>query len=109
MSVPIAELLLNAKRPIIHAGQGVLYSGATKELVRLAELVQVPVLTTNTGKGAFPENHPLSLGASVVSAPKMMFHFLKNADCVVAMGSSLTRNHWAPQIPTRQDHPSLHE
>ena len=96
----IAELLLNAKRPIIHAGQGVLYSGATKELVRLAELVQVPVLTTNTGKGAFPENHPLSLGASVVSAPKMMFHFLKNADCVVAMGSSLTRNHWAPQIPS---------
>jgi acetolactate synthase I/II/III large subunit len=57
------------------------------------------VLTTNTGKGAFPENHALSLGASVVSAPKMMFHFLKRADVVVAMGSSLTRNHWAPQIP----------
>jgi acetolactate synthase-1/2/3 large subunit len=95
----VAELLLNAKRPIIHAGQGVLYSGATKELVRLAELVQAPVLTTNTGKGAFPENHPLSLGASVVSAPKMMFHFLRKADCIVAMGSSLTRNHWAPQIP----------
>ena len=35
-----------------------------------------PVLTTNTGKSGFPENHPLSLGATVVSAPKMMFHFL---------------------------------
>ena len=95
----IAEILLKSKRPIIHAGQGVLYAGATAELVRFAELIQAPVLTTNTGKGAFPEHHPLSLGASVVSAPKMMFHFLRNCDCIVGMGSSLTRNHWAPQIP----------
>ena len=94
-----AELLLKTKRPVVHAGQGVLYSGATKELVRLAELLQAPVLTTNTGKGAFPENHPLSLGAFVVSAPKMGFHFLKHADCILGIGTSLTRNHWAPQIP----------
>lgn len=95
----VAEILLKTKRPVIHAGQGVLYSGATKELVRFAELLQAPVLTTNTGKGAFPENHPLSLGAFVVSAPKMGFHFLKQADCIIGMGTSLTRNHWAPQIP----------
>ena len=93
-----AEIILKSKNPVIHAGQGVLYAGATRELVKFAELIRAPVLTTNTGKGAFPENHPLSLGASVVSAPKMMFHFLKQADCVIGMGSSLTRNHWAPQI-----------
>lgn len=95
----IVEILLKTKRPVIHAGQGVLYSGASKELVRFAELLQAPVLTTNTGKGAFPEHHPLSLGAFVVSAPKMGFHFLKHADCIVGMGSSLTRNNWAPQVP----------
>ncbi len=95
----VAALLLNAKSPIVHAGQGVLYAGATKELVRLAELLQAPVLTTNTGKGAFPENHPLSLGACVVSAPKMAFHWIKKADVILGMGTSLTRNHWAPQIP----------
>jgi len=95
----VAEILLKAKNPIIHAGQGVLYSGATAELVKLAELLRAPVLTTNTGKGAFPEHHPLSLGASVISAPKPAFHFLRKADVIVAMGSSLTRNHWAPQIP----------
>ena len=95
-----AAIILKSKNPVIHAGQGVLYAGATEELVKFAELIRAPVLTTNTGKGAFPENHPLSLGASVVSAPKMMFHFLRQADCVIGMGSSLTRNHWAPQIPT---------
>ena len=95
----VAELLLAAKNPIIHAGQGILYSGATKELVKLAELLQAPVLTTNTGKGAFPENHPLSLGACVVSAPVMAFHWIKKADVILGMGTSFTRNHWAPQIP----------
>jgi acetolactate synthase I/II/III large subunit len=95
----VAEKLLKSRRPVIHAGQGVLYAGATAELVKLAELIRAPVLTTNTGKGAFPENHPLALGAAVVSAPKTLFHFLKHADCIVGMGSSLTRNHWAPQIP----------
>jgi acetolactate synthase-1/2/3 large subunit len=95
----VAELLLKAQCPIIHAGQGVLYAGATAELVKLAELLQAPVLTTNTGKGAFPESHPLSLGASVVSAPRPVFDYIKKADVVIAMGSSLTRNPWAPQVP----------
>jgi acetolactate synthase-1/2/3 large subunit len=95
----VAEALLKAKAPVIHAGQGVLYAGATKELVRLAELLDAPVLTTNTGKSAFPENHPLSLGAAVVSAPKGVSHFLNKADCIVAVGSSLTRTPWGPKVP----------
>lgn len=96
----IADLLLNSQNPVIHAGQGVLYSGATPELTTFAELIQAPVLTTNTGKGAFPEDHPLSLGAFVVSGTKHGFHFLKQADVVLGIGSSLTRNNWAPQIPS---------
>src|SRR5207253_1601931 len=57
-----AQVLVQARRPIIHAGQGVLYAEATEELVELAELLQVPVMTTLEGKSAFPEDHPLSLG-----------------------------------------------
>ena len=94
----VAQVLLKASAPVIHAGQGVLYAGATKELVKLAELLDAPVLTTNTGKSAFPENHPLSLGAAVVSAPKGVNHFLKKADRVVAIGSSLTRTPWGPKV-----------
>lgn len=95
----VAELLLAARCPVIYAGQGIMYAGATPALVCLAELIQAPVLTTNTGKGAFPEDHPLSLGAAVNSAPKTMFHFLKKADPLIGLGTSLTRNNWGPKVP----------
>ena len=49
-----AQALLNAENPIIHAGQGVMYAGATDELVEFAELTQIPVMTTMAGKSAFP-------------------------------------------------------
>ena len=57
-----ARALLSAQRPVITAGQGVLYAEATDQLVELAEYLQIPVMTTLEGKSAFPENHPLSLG-----------------------------------------------
>ncbi|HLH75729.1 MAG TPA: thiamine pyrophosphate-requiring protein [Candidatus Binataceae bacterium] len=95
----MAELLLAAKCPVIHAGQGILYAGASAELVKLAELIDAPVLTTNTGKSAFPEDHPLSLGGSAISAPKAAFHFLRQADPIVGIGTSFSRTPWGPQIP----------
>src|SRR5438067_832873 len=57
-----ARMLVEAKRPVIEAGQGVLYAEATPELIELAELLQAPVMTTLEGKSAFPEDHPLALG-----------------------------------------------
>ena len=59
-----AKALLTAKRPVIQAGQGVLYAEGTPELVELAELVQIPVYSTLAGKSAFPERHPLALGSA---------------------------------------------
>jgi acetolactate synthase-1/2/3 large subunit len=57
-----AELLSRAERPLIMAGNGVIQSGATEELRVLAELLGVPVITTLHGLGAFPQDHPLSIG-----------------------------------------------
>ncbi|MFW9849808.1 MAG: thiamine pyrophosphate-binding protein, partial [Candidatus Thorarchaeota archaeon] len=51
--------LANAESPVILAGGGVLRAGATSELVTLAETLAIPVVTTLSGKGAFPEDHPL--------------------------------------------------
>ena len=57
-----AALLNDAVRPLIMAGNGVIQSGATVELLALAECTGIPVITTLHGMGAFPESHPLSLG-----------------------------------------------
>ena len=95
-----AEAILAAERPIIHAGQGVLYAEATDELVRVAEFLQAPVMTTLAGKSGFPENHPLSVGAGATSIPATVYHFLNRADLVFGIGCSFTKSNFATPIPS---------
>ena len=92
-------MLLAAKNPLILAGQGVHYAEAGEQLAALAELIPAPVATTNPGKSAIPENHPLSLGASTRSRPKMYTDFMAKADLVLAIGSSLTKTPFGPGVP----------
>ena len=91
--------LLNAERPVIWAGQGVLYADACEELKTLAELTQIPVITTMQGKSAFPDDHPLALGSANRTAPKAVFKWLGLADAVLAIGSGLTRTGFGLPIP----------
>ncbi len=94
-----ARMLLAAERPLLWAGQGVLYAEASEALTALAELLPAPVVATNPGKSAFPETHPLACGASTRSGPRMLFEFLGRADLVFAVGTSLTRTPFGPEIP----------
>ncbi len=88
-----ARLLLDASCPMILAGQGVLYAGATDELIRLAEMLGAPVMTTVDGKSAFPENHPLALGSGGNVFTGQGRHFLHaRADVVLAIGCGLNRH-----------------
>ena len=95
----IAQVLLKADNPVIHAGQGCLYAEAWDELQEIAELLQAPVMTTLPGKSAFPEDHPLSLGASAVSTTKQVSHFLQKADLVFGIGTSFTRTSYGKTVP----------
>jgi thiamine pyrophosphate-dependent acetolactate synthase large subunit-like protein len=97
-----AKALVGAKRPIIHAGQGVLYAEATPELIELAELIQAPVYSTLAGKSAFPELHPLALGSAEAAMSGAACHFIKEADVVFAVGASLTKHSMATNIPGRK-------
>ena len=96
----VAQVLLKASNPVIHAGQGTLYAEAWNELQELAELLQAPVMTTLPGKSAFPEDHPLALGASAVSTTKPISHFLQKADVVFGIGCSFTRTNYGKTIPS---------
>ncbi|MBI4290760.1 MAG: hypothetical protein HY661_04690 [Betaproteobacteria bacterium] len=89
------KTLLEARDPLLHVGEGVLYADATSELLQFAEFAQVPVLTTLKGKSAFPENHPLSVGVRGAHAE----HFLRKADLLFSVGSSLFPNRFSHAVP----------
>jgi len=86
----VAELLVNARQPLIYAGQGIHYAQAWAELRELAELLEAPVATSLQGKSAFPENHPLSLGAGGLRFPDAVDHFIKKSDVIFGVGCSFS-------------------
>jgi acetolactate synthase-1/2/3 large subunit len=95
----LIEALLKSSSPIIVAGQGVLYSQASTELVEFSELAQLPVMTTLAGKSAFPENHPLALGTGGLTAPLTVRRFLESTDFGLGIGTSFTRNTFTTPMP----------
>ncbi len=94
------DALAAAERPVLHVGQGVLFAEASGELVALAEALDAPVITTMPGKSAFPEDHPLSVGASSITKPAHLLEAYKEADCIFAIGSSLTRTVYGTSLPS---------
>ncbi|HIM37469.1 MAG TPA: hypothetical protein EYM38_05510 [Dehalococcoidia bacterium] len=87
-----ADILCNARFPVLNVGGGVLSAEAWDEALELAEMLSMPVATTLVGKGAFPENHPLSLGGGVYPRSKyasgQALHINRKADAVLAVGNS---------------------
>lgn len=81
------SLLLSSTKPVILAGGGVIISSAFAELQSLAELLMIPVVTTFKGKGAFQENHPLSLGPIGMHGHAEANKIMSEADCVLAIGT----------------------
>src|SRR3954454_25009640 len=94
-----AEAILAARRPIVLAGQGVLYAEATAQLVELAELADIPVATTLNGKSAFPEDHPLALGTAARTRPSTVDRAFAEADLVVGVGTSFTPSLYITPLP----------
>jgi thiamine pyrophosphate-dependent acetolactate synthase large subunit-like protein len=94
-----AAALVSAQRPVIVAGQGVLFARATDELRSLAELIGAPVVTTMNGKSAFPEDHPLALGAAGATGTEAAATFLGQADLIFGAGTSFSVTPFTQPLP----------
>ncbi|NQX01837.1 biosynthetic-type acetolactate synthase large subunit, partial [bacterium] len=81
------EMIANAKRPVILAGQGCMIARADKELMHLAETLNCPVVSTLLGKGVFPENHPLSLGMLGMHGTAYANKAMVECDLLINVGS----------------------
>ena len=81
-----AELIRNAKRPIILAGHGVMQSNAMEQVRALAERSQTPVALTLLGLGAFPASHPLNMGMMGMHGEAWDNHAIQEADLLIACG-----------------------
>jgi len=84
------EILSQAKRPIIMAGNGVHLSKSHPQLQRLAEIWGAPVATSFKGKSAMNETHPLSLGMAGVYGQEVANKLVGEADAIVIVGAKLT-------------------
>ena len=94
-----AAALVEAKSLVIYAGQGIHYARAWEPLKDLAELLGAPVATSLQGKSAFPEDHPLALGAGGNAFPPMVPHFLEKADLIFGIGCSFTETAFGITMP----------
>src|SRR5690242_14252625 len=102
--VAAVELLAQAERPVIVSGGGVRASAAAKELVALAEALQIPVATSLNGKDSIPANHPLSVGVVGTYSRESANRVVNRADLVCFVGTEtggMTTHFWAvPKIGT---------
>ena len=94
-----AKALVEARRPVIYAGQGVHWAEAYAELKALAELLAAPVCTSLEGKSAFDETHPLALGSGGAAIPAPVRHFLDGSDVIFAVGASLSDTSFGVKMP----------
>lgn len=92
------DALKGAKKPLVIAGGGVLYSGASAELTSFVEAAGIPVCETQGGKSSLPDTHPLNMAAVGVTGTSAANRLAEEADVILAVGTRLqdfTTGSWA--------------
>jgi acetolactate synthase-1/2/3 large subunit len=80
------EMLFEAERPVLYAGGGVISSNGSGEMVKLAEMLSIPVTTTLMGLGAIPCDHPLNLGMLGMHGTRYANYAITECDLLIAVG-----------------------
>lgn len=82
-----ARLIAAARKPVLYVGGGVIRGDATDELLDLAELTGIPVVTTLMARGAFPDSHPQNLGMPGMHGTVAAVAALQKSDLLIALGA----------------------
>jgi len=82
-----ARLIIESERPVIYAGGGILKARAAEALRALAELLDIPVVTTLMARGAIPDDHPLALGMPGMHGNYTAVTSMQESDLLIALGS----------------------
>jgi acetolactate synthase-1/2/3 large subunit len=82
-----ARMILEAERPVIYAGGGILKARAADALRELAELTNIHVVTTLMARGSFPDDHPLCLGMPGMHGNATAVTVMQKCDLLIALGS----------------------
>jgi acetolactate synthase-1/2/3 large subunit len=101
----VAKALVEAGRPVIVAGQGALISGAWDEVIQLADLLKIPVATSNTGKGVIPDAHPLAIGVAGLYSKATANKIIQDSDLVFYIGcktGNMATGNWTTPTPDTQ-------
>jgi acetolactate synthase I/II/III large subunit len=82
-----AKLIAAARKPVLYVGGGVIRGEASAELLELAELTGIPVVTTLMARGAFPDSHPQHLGMPGMHGTVAAVGALQKSDLLIALGT----------------------
>jgi acetolactate synthase-1/2/3 large subunit len=96
-----AEVISNARSPIILAGNGVIRAGAWEQLANFAEKLNIPVTNTFMAKGVLPFKHPMALGSAGLQSQDYVNFGFEHADTIICVGYDLVEYHPRLWHPTR--------
>jgi len=82
----VVNFISNASKPVIYAGGGIARSNSEKEFINFVDRLGIPVITSASGKGVIPDDHPLCLGSSI-GAFGHLKNYIENADLIIAIGT----------------------
>ncbi len=82
-----ARMIVDARKPVLYVGGGVIRAGASAELARLAELTGIPLVTTLMARGAFPDSHPLHMGMPGMHGTVAAVGALQRSDLIISLGA----------------------
>jgi len=82
-----AALIAQSSKPVLYVGGGIIKANASKELLRLAELIGAPVVTTLMARGAFPDSHALHLGMPGMHGTVAAVTALQKSDLLITLGA----------------------